>query len=299
LATANAVRYCGGDVVFADVNPDTGLMEASHLEEAIARAKGKKVKAVVPVHLAGQCVEMKSVSALARKHGLKIITDAAHAIGSVYDGQSVGNGAFEDFTTFSFHPVKTIAAGEGGAVMVNDDALALKVRRLRSHGTVIKPEVDPWLYEMPEIGFNFRMTDIQCALGLSQLKKIDGFIKRRQEIVDLYDQLLKPFAPVIQPPKRVENCKPAWHLYAARIDFKAMGVSRHDFMRKLKAAGVGTQVHYIPVHTQPYYKALYGALALPGAEHYYGQTLSLPLYPALSDENVKFIVQQIKIISGV
>jgi UDP-4-amino-4,6-dideoxy-N-acetyl-beta-L-altrosamine transaminase len=299
LATANAVRYCGADVIFADVNPDTGLMGASHFEEALARVKGKKVKAVFPVHLTGQCVDMKSISKIAQQHKIKVITDAAHAIGSVYDDQSVGNGAFEDFTTFSFHPVKTIAAGEGGAIMTNDDAAAKRMRILRSHGMVHTPSVGPWAYEMPELGFNHRMTDFQCALGLSQLKKIDGFIKRRQELVDLYDKLLAPLAPAIQTPKRMQNNNPAWHLYAPRFDFKALGIARAEFMLKLREKGVGTQVHYAPVHAQPYYKNLYGSLALPGADQYYERTLSLPLYPALRDEDVEFVVNQIKAITGV
>ncbi len=294
LATANAVRYCGGDVVFADVNPQTGLMEAAHLEDALKRCGDLTPRAIFPVHLTGQCVDIEAITAVARNAGLKVVADSAHAIGGELHGKPVGTCEFEDLNTFSFHPVKTIAMGEGGAVTTNDKDMAQRMARLRHHGMQATPERGPWAYEMQELGYNYRVTDMQCALGISQLKKLDKFVARRCEIVALYDELLAPLAPVIIPPPKVDYCNPAWHLYAAAIDFKALGRSRADVMRHLHENGVGTQVHYIPVHSQPYYKNLYGEIALPGVEAYYERTLSLPLYPAMKDENIEFIVGELK-----
>lgn len=289
LATANAVRYAGGDVVFADVNPDTALMEAHHLEEALTRCNGKIPRAVFPVHLAGQCVDMTSIRRVADKHGLKIVTDACHAIGATESGDLVGSCRDEDMCVFSFHSVKTVAMGEGGAITTNDTGLAHKMRTLRSHGMVKKAEVGPWYYEMPEIGYNYRITDIQCALGVSQLKKLDFFVQKRREIAAIYDDTIRSLSNVITPPVRVGNCNPAWHLYQVRIDFEQLGMDRGAFMNKLMENGVGTQVHYIPVHTQPYYKGLYGDISLPGAEKFYSRTLSLPLYPSMTDGDVNHV----------
>ncbi|MEZ5813490.1 MAG: UDP-4-amino-4,6-dideoxy-N-acetyl-beta-L-altrosamine transaminase [Alphaproteobacteria bacterium] len=296
LATVNAARYCGADVVFADVNPDTGLMESLHIEDALKRSGGLNVRAVFPVHLAGQCADLASVRRVADRHGLKIVADACHAVGGRYKERGVGACKYEDMSVFSFHPVKTIAMGEGGAITTNDAGLADKMRSLRSHGIVKSPSMPPWYYEMPEIGFNYRVSDIQCALGLSQLKKLDGFVKRREELTRLYDELLKPLAPVVLPPLRVNASGTAWHLYAVRIDFEAAGVNRAEVMAALKEKGVGSQVHYIPVHQQPYYRALYGDLELPGAQRYYERTLSLPLYPALTDDDVKFVVETLQTV---
>lgn len=287
LATANAVRYCGADVVFADVCPDTGLMGVEQAAEAIAQAKasGKKPKALFCVHLAGQVCDLKGLAELANTHDLFLLADSCHALGSRRDGAVVGECRYEDIATFSFHPVKTIAMGEGGAVTTQHEHMAKTMRTLRSHGMVHRPENGPWVYEMPDLGYNYRVPDILCALGVSQLKKLDGFIEKRQRLAAIYDEQFAPLAPVIQTPKRVCGDEPAWHLYALRIDFEALGMDRTAFMNALKAQGVGSQVHYIPVHSQPYYKGLYGDLNLPGAQHYYEHTLSIPLYPAMSEED--------------
>ncbi|MCC6597458.1 MAG: UDP-4-amino-4,6-dideoxy-N-acetyl-beta-L-altrosamine transaminase [Alphaproteobacteria bacterium] len=301
LATANAVRYCGADVVFADVDADTGLMEAHHLERALARAKdlSLNVKAVLPVHLTGRCVDMRALKPLAERHNLKMIADCAHAVGSAHHGTPAGSGLYEDFATFSFHPVKTIAAGEGGAVTTNNAEHAAQMRIIRSHGMAPAPQNGPWAYDMQELGYNYRMTDLQCALALSQLKKIDRFIQRRAEIVALYDRLFADLpSPFQRPALCCTDCVPAWHLYAPRIDFTALGMSRADFVLRLREKGVGTQVHYIPVHTQPYYKNLYGDIALPGANQYYERTLSLPLFPLMRDEDAEYVVQTIKDVIG-
>ncbi len=294
LATANAVRYCGAEVIFSDVSSETGLMEVEHFKGALDRCEGKNVKAVFPVHLTGQCVDLKAVSAFAKERNIKIVADSCHALGGHCNDKPVGAGLYEDLSTFSFHPVKTIAMGEGGAITTNNADYAEKMRVLRSHGMVKTGSDEPWFYEMPEIGFNHRLTDIQCALGISQMKKLERFVGRRAELVALYDELLKDLAPLVMAPKRVGHCDPAWHLYAVRIDFGQAGTTRAAVMGGLTRGGVGTQVHYIPVHTQPYYKKRYGDVVLPGADHYYEHTLSLPLFPAMQDSDVHLVVEQLK-----
>ena len=298
LATANAVRYCGADIIFADVDPDTGLMTAETFQQALDKAKSnnQSVKAVLPVHLTGQPVALQPIRDIADKHGIKVITDACHALGSQYGGKPVGCAEIEDLSCFSFHPVKTIALGEGGAVTTSDDAIATKLKTLRHHGMSMKPEKGMWFHEMQELGYNYRLTDIQSALGISQLKKLDRFLARRAELVALYDGLFADCAPIIQTPKKVSNETIGWHLYALRINFDEAGITRQSFMEKLKENNIGTQVHYIPVHTQPYYEGLYGKQDLPGAQHYYEQTLSIPLYPTLSDDDAKEVVEGFKSI---
>lgn len=290
LATANAIRYAGGDVVFADVNPDTALMEAAHFEEALARCKTKP-RAVFPVHMAGQCVDLKEIKKIADREGIKIVADSAHAVGASYDDAPVGSCKYEDMNVFSFHSVKTVAMGEGGAITTNNPEYAKKLRSLRSHGMTKRPDIGPWAYDMTDMGFNYRATDIQCALGVSQMKKLDTFVKRRREIVALYNNLLKPLSNAIRTPVQAANCNPAWHLYQISVDFKSIGMDRTTLMNKLLEKGVGTQVHYIPVHTQPYYTNLYGKQSLPGAEKFYEGTLSLPLYPSLTDKEVEYVAQ--------
>jgi dTDP-4-amino-4,6-dideoxygalactose transaminase len=267
------------------------------------------VKAVFPVHLAGQCADPQGLRHVAEEHGLQVVEDAAHAIGSRYYGEAnsdrpVGDGCQAAMTAFSFHPVKTIAMGEGGAVTTNDDCLADSLRRLRSHGMLREAAelsnhelafdetgaVNPWYYEMPEVGLNYRVTDIQCALGLSQIGKLDRFVARRRALAARYDESLAGLAQRVRPIAKSPAGRAAWHLYGVLIDFEAAGVGRARLMERLKAVGIGTQVHYIPVHLQPYYRERYGALSLPGAERYYARTLSLPLFPAMRDEDVERVV---------
>ena len=308
LATANAVRLAGAEVVFADCDPENGLMEAAHLSEALGRAQeagSGPVKAVFPVHLTGQCADLPAIWSLAADHALTVVDDAAHAIGSRYraaDGslRPIGDGGVSAMTTFSFHPVKTVAMGEGGAVTTNDDRLAEHLCRLRSHGMSreaaemqnpalafdAEGAVNPWYYEMAEIGLNYRVTDLQCALGLSQMRKLGRFIARRRALAARYDRLLADFAPLLRPIAHSPAGEAAWHIYPVLIDFKAAGVSRADLMNRLRDRGIGSQVHYIPVHMQPYYRRRYGALALPGAESYYARTLSLPLFAGMADDDV-------------
>ncbi len=307
LATANAVRYTGAEVVFADVDGETGLITAESARAAAKRAAedgGAPVKAVLPVDLAGQFGDLPELAALARDQGWMVIEDACHAIGTRYDlghGRvgAVGDGRWADLATFSFHPVKTVAMGEGGAITTNDAALARRMTRLRSHGMVRAaafaiPEqaladdgsAHPWYYEMSELGFNYRASDLQCALGLSQLGKLKRFAGRRRHLAALYDARLADLAPLVRPLGRTPGLVPAWHLYVVRIDFAARGVSRDQVMRRLSAAGIGTQVHYIPVPWQPYYRQRTETPDLPGAAAYYRQTLTLPLHPGMNDHDV-------------
>ena len=311
LATANAVRMTGAEVVFADVDGDTGLMEPSHVEDAWSRAEaaGRKVKAILVVDLAGQCPDVETIAAMARGRGVTIIEDACHALGSTYrDRQgairAIGSGQFAAMTVFSFHPVKVIAAGEGGAVTTNDAGLAQRMRDLRSHGMTRDPTrfedsgqafdrqglPNPWYYEMGELGWNYRLSDIHAALALNQLARLDGFIAARRRLVETYQARLNPLRDLASSIPHKQNCVAAWHLFPVLIDFHGLGLDRGIVMSRLRAAGIGTMVHYIPVHQQPYYRKRYGALALPGAESYYSRTLSLPLFVAMTENDIIDVV---------
>ncbi len=293
LASANAIRMTGAEVFFADVDPDSGLLTEAGFEEAIALA-GKyrrSVKAAVPVHLNGRFCDMKALADVAQRNGIALIEDACHALGV----PAAGANEFSRFACFSTHPVKTVATGEGGAVTTADAAAAQRMRKLRSHGMVHAPEdlqhrdegfengeKRPWYYEMQEIGWNYRLPDVLCALGISQLGKLDRFIRRREEIARLYDRLLAPLAPALKPVPR-GNAPHGLHLYAVLIDFEAIGTTRAKFMNALRAENIGTQVHYLPVHRQPYYRDRYGERSLPGADAYYARCLSIPLFPSMTD----------------
>ncbi len=302
LSTATAARYCGAEVVFADVDPLTGLMTPQTLAEALERAPGP-VKAALPVHLGGRMCDMPALAAL----GVPLVEDAAHAPGSVRDGVAAGSCAWSSAACFSFHPVKTIACGEGGAVTTNDADMAARMARLRNHGVthdaalMVDPQLsldpdgqrNPWSYEQLELGFNYRMTDIEAALGLSQLGKLERFKARRAALAALYDEALAPLAPVVQPVEAAPGEQPSLHLYCVRIDFAALGQSRAQLMRALVAKGVGTQVHYIPLYRQPYFAARYGPMRLPGAEAYYDAVLALPLFPAMTDDDARRVAAEL------
>ncbi len=310
LATANAVRFVGADVWFADVDPQTGLMTRDTLEQAYqsATAAGKKVKAVYSVHLNGQAADPQGIYEFAREHGLFVVEDASHAIGTTFQrqGQQSTIGACEtcDIATFSFHPVKTIAMGEGGAVTTTNPQLFSRIQSLRNHGMTRNPEeftvkpqaftksgeANPWYYEMHQVGFNYRASDISCALGLSQLGKLEYFSKRRHELASLYDSELQGLSPLLRPIAKVPGCDPVLHLYVVLIDFQQLGVERAALMVSLAAEGVLTQVHYLPVNRQPYYTERYGQFNLPGANNYYEAALSLPFFPAMQDEQVGLVV---------
>lgn len=298
-ATASAPRLAGANIVLSDVDPATGLMRAEDLEAALSRAPRERADAVFPVHYAGQCCDMKSIGALARARGMRIVEDAAHALGSalIEEGGTltpVGANLRCDLTIFSFHPVKTVAMGEGGAVSTNDPELLRRLRAARNHGIVRSPGEfafsarafdsggvpNPWYYEVEAPGFNFRVSDINCALGLSQLKKLARFVEYRRQLAACYDELLRPFSPAIRPLAREKHSHTAWHIYPVRIDFASLKRERGPLMRALASEGIGTQVHYIPLHMHPAY-AVEG-LKLRGAESYYAATLSLPLHAGMS-----------------
>jgi UDP-4-amino-4,6-dideoxy-N-acetyl-beta-L-altrosamine transaminase len=305
LATASAPHLNGADVVFADVDPTTGLMTPETFSQAIVRAG--KADAVFNVHLNGQCGALEEIAAIARLHKIKIVDDACHTFGATYVGKDtasrIGANAHCDLSVFSFHPVKAIAMGEGGAVTTNDPDMAKRLMLARNHGMTREPgdfanvteafdaddRPNPWYYELVEPEFNWRANDIQCALGHSQLRKLDRFLARRRAVVAAYDALLASYSPVLQPLARTRACLPAWHLYVARIDFVQAGISRGALMRALAEDGIGTQVHYFPVHRQPYYARRYGA-KLPGADRYYSRALSLPLSAAMTEGDAERVV---------
>jgi UDP-4-amino-4,6-dideoxy-N-acetyl-beta-L-altrosamine transaminase len=295
LATANVVRMCGADVFFADVDPDTALMTPQTLLGAIQRAQESKlrVKLALPVHICGQICDMPALHQVAKAFDIALVEDACHSLGV----PNVGATTHSKAACFSTHPVKAIATGEGGMVTTSDAGAASRMRRLRSHGMVREPadfqrhdmafdggEPNPWYYEMAEIGWNYRLPDVLCALGISQLGKLDSFWRRRVAIAQLYNRLLGSLAPVIRPVPH--GPLHGWHLYAVLIDFKVLGSTRKQVMKWLRARNIGTQVHYIPVHRQPYYRQRYGVLELPGADAFYARCLSLPIFPTMSDDDV-------------
>ncbi|WP_201722809.1 UDP-4-amino-4,6-dideoxy-N-acetyl-beta-L-altrosamine transaminase [Caulobacter sp. BP25] len=302
LATANCARYVGAEVVFADVDPDSGLMTPETLSDALKRAAGRKVKAILPVHLRGDVCDLPALKALADAAGAVLVEDAPHALGSIatFDGVAhpVGDGAYSSFASFSFHPVKTLATGEGGMLTTNDAGLADRARRLRSHGMVRPAGGDPWWYEMPELGFNYRIPDVLCALGLSQLNKLDRFVARRRELTALYARLLPERAPKARLAASPAHSDPALHLLTVLIDFEGLGATRRAVVEALKAKGVGTQVHYIPVHRQPYYVNRQGLADLPGADAWYARCLTLPLFPAMTDGDVERVVDALATVLG-
>ena len=301
LATATTIHHAGGRVVFADTNADTGLMTPATAAAAIARAKaaGLRVRALAPVHLAGQTADLPALAALAASHNAVVVEDACHAIGSIDDhggpALPVGGCHHSVMAAFSFHPVKTVAAGEGGAVTTNDPELARRLALLRNHGLerdparfMNTPSTDkPWSYELQEPGYNYRLSDIHAALAASQMRRLQHFIVRRATLRARYAEALAPLSPNLRLQPTVPWCRPAWHLAVALIDFSALGTTRTTLMARLRQQGVGTQVHYIPVDTQPFWRTHAAAPApLPEAEIYYQRTLSLPLFATMHEADV-------------
>lgn len=290
VASANCALYCGASVDFVDIDPDTYNLSVERLTEKLAEAecRGCLPKVVIPVHFGGLSCDMAAIRELSRRYGFKVIEDASHAIGGRYCDEPIGNCRYSDITVFSFHPVKIMTTGEGGIAVTNDIELARKMALLRSHGITrdanqMTHEPDgPWYYQQIELGFNYRMTDLQAALGLSQLNRLDAFVDRRHQLGDLYRQRLidLPVNWQLQP----EDCRSSLHLFVIRLQNSRIGKSHLEVFRLLRNADIGVNMHYIPVHIQPFYQNKGFKLGdCPEAEKYYAEAISLPLYPDLTE----------------
>jgi UDP-4-amino-4,6-dideoxy-N-acetyl-beta-L-altrosamine transaminase len=305
VASANAGRYCGAKVDFVDVDPGTILMCPERLEQKLVQAEkdGKLPKIVVPVHFAGQSCDMPRIHALGQKYGFKIIEDAAHALGGEFEGEKIGNCRWSDAASHSFHPVKIITSGEGGMITTNDDELAWRIATLRTHGItrdaarMVNESHGGWYYEQLELGFNYRMTDMQAALGASQMTKLEAFAARRREIADLYDRELAvlPLRPLARDPRGISG----WHLYMIRLNLAESRSTRREVFDSLRAQGIGVNVHYIPVHLQPDYQKLgFSAGMYPEAERYYEEAITLPMFPVMTDADVRRVREALALATG-
>lgn len=302
VASANCALYCGADVDFVDIDPATFNMCPRALETKLeaAQAAGRLPKVIVPVHMTGQSCDMAGIAALARKYGVRVIEDASHAIGGHYLGAPIGNCAHSDITVFSFHPVKIVTTAEGGAAMTNDGKLAERLRLFRSHGITRDPRLmthapdGPWYYQQVELGYNYRITDLQAALGVSQMARVDDYVTRRHAIADRYDALLAGL-PVLTPLRHPDG-RSALHLYVIRLAPEALERPGHRAVFEgLRARGVGVNLHYIPVHTQPYYSKFgFAPGDFPASEAYYASAISLPMFPTLSEDDQRRVVDALK-----
>jgi UDP-4-amino-4,6-dideoxy-N-acetyl-beta-L-altrosamine transaminase len=302
VASANCGLYCGARVDFVDIDPRTYNLCPKALERKLIDAEkaGRLPKVVVPVHLSGQSCDMRAIHALGQKYGFRIVEDAAHAIGGKYRGEAIGACRYSDVTVFSFHPVKIITTGEGGMALTNDAKLGERMYLLRSHGvtrnsTLMTHEPDgPWYYQQIDLGFNYRMTDLQAALGISQMGRIDQFVARRYELARRYDDLLAGL-PITTPWRHPDACS-AWHLYVVRLNRDKIARTHRQVFDSLREQNIGVNLHYIPVHTQPYYRAVGFRLGcFPEAEAYYEDAISLPIYATLDETQQDEVVEALKI----
>lgn len=288
-ASSNSVLYCGGKPVFADIDADTYNISPADIEKKITN----KTKAIIPVHHSGQPCNMEEITKIAKRHNLLVIEDAAHALGAKYKGKKIGS--ISDMTCFSFHPVKPITTGEGGMVVTNDENLYQRLLLFRSHGitrddNMMTENQGDWYYQQLELGYNYRITDISSSLGCSQLKRLDGFLKRRKEIADYYN---KEFAGIkgLQIPKQANGCNSGWHLYILQF----LTRDRRKVFDTLREAGIGVNVHYIPVYKHPYYQQHgYSDVSCVNAEKFYKNAVSLPIYPDLTEEQQRYVIQKVK-----
>lgn len=296
-ASANCGRYCGADVDFIDIDSATYNMSVDELAKKLRKAKadGRLPKVVVPVHLAGQSCDMKRIHELSVEYGFTVLEDASHAIGADYLDTKVGSCAYSDMAVFSFHPVKIITTGEGGMVLTNNEDLYRKLCLYRSHGitrdaSLMTHEADgPWYYQQIDLGYNYRMTELQAALGFSQMDRLDEFVARRRYLVDRYNELLQDL-PVVTP-HVLEGTNPSWHLYMVRVDFNRAKLDKVQLFEEMKKSGIVLNLHYIPVHTQPYYQELgFKQGDFPQSEKYYEEIFTLPLYYGLTDEQQDDVV---------
>ncbi len=301
VASANCALYCGADVDFVDMDATTLNISVTALKLKLehAKARGQLPKVVIPVDFSGEPVDMKSVATLAKTYGFKIVEDDSHAIGGRYDRKPVGASVHSDITVFSLHPVKIITSGEGGVALTNNDDLGKKLARLRSHGITrdvadMQSEPDgPWYYEMLELGYNYRMTDIHAALGLSQLSRLDEFVMKRQQMANRYDEVLKDLPLIL--PERAATEVSALHLYVVQIDPTRSNANRKDVFVRLRELGIGVNVHYMPVHLQPFYRARgFKRGDFPASETYYDRAISIPLYATLTEAQQDTVVAALK-----
>ncbi len=296
-ASANCVLYQRGTVVFADIDSKTYNISPTEIEKKIT----PETKAIIPVHFTGQPAQLDEIHALAKKYNLVVIEDAAHALGATYKGKKIGT--LSDMTMFSFHPVKHITTGEGGIITTNSKEYYDKLVQFRSHGITRNPSImkenhGPWYYEMQLLGYNYRMTDIQAALGSSQLKKLDSFVNRRKEIIKAYNEVFEKISQ-IQIPYQLPETDSSWHLYILKLNLDQLTVSRKEVFEELQKLNIGVNVHYIPVHTLPYYEQLgYKKGSVPLTEKLYEGIISLPLFPLMQDQDVEDVIEAVKLVIG-
>lgn len=305
VASANCALYCGAQVDFVDIDPATYnlSLEALAAKLRVAEREQRLPKIVVPVHLCGQSCDMAGIADLAQQYGFKVIEDASHAIGGRYQGSLVGDCRYSDIVVFSFHPVKIITTAEGGMALTNDDVLAERMALLRSHGITRDPAAmsgdsdGPWYYQQIDLGFNYRMTEMQAALGVSQMERLDAYVERRHAIARRYETLLADL-PVVTPAQAADSHS-ALHLYVIRVPHRDTNRSRRELFESLRASGIGVNVHYIPVHTQPYYRAMgFRDGDFPQSELYYAEAISLPMYPTMTEEQQDTVVAALKAALG-
>lgn len=303
VASANCGLYCGAQVDFVDIDPRTYNMSAKALERklVIAEKEGALPKVVIPVHFSGQPCDMAAIHALSQKYGFKIIEDASHAIGGKYKDEPIGNCRYSDITVFSFHPVKIVTTAEGGITVTNDHKLAEQLNLLRSHGItrdeglMTKPADGPWYYQQIELGYNYRMTDMQAALGVSQMQRLGEYVAKRHELAERYNQLLKDL-PIILPWQH-EDSYSGLHLYVIRLQLDKISKTHLDVFNGIREVGILVNLHYIPVHLQPYYQEMgFNEGQFPEAEQYYKEAISLPMFPTMTEEQQNQVVSSLKSI---
>ena len=288
-ATANAITYCGGKTVFAEIRDDTLNIDAEEIKKRLS----SKTKAILPVDFTGHPSDLDEIKAIAKENDLIVIEDACHALGAKYKGKRVGSLA--DMTVFSFHPVKHITTGEGGMIVTNNKKYYHKLKTFRHHGIMPKPDNNPWYYEIVQPGYNFRITDFQCALGISQLKKLNCFIKRRRGIAARYNKAFSIMEEIITP-KEDDSVRAVYHIYVIQLQSNKLKVDRQEVFNALRAENIGVNVHYIPLHLHPYYQQKFGYIkgAYPKAEAYYEKAITLPIFPGMGDEDIEDVIGAVR-----